>query len=171
MKAKTPILGLITAVTLFASSLAVAGPAYQAQGRVLKVTPIYEEVVVGRPEKRCWDERVPTSRGHGDAAVPTIAGAIVGGVVGNQIGKGSGNTAATVAGALLGGAVGNQIGHQREDSYRVERRCERVGGREVSQEVVAYRVKYEYRGKVFWTRTKHHPGRFIDLDVNVHPSR
>jgi outer membrane lipoprotein SlyB len=37
-------------------------------------------------------------------------GAGVGGLVGNQIGGGSGRTAATVGGALLGGAAGSRIG-------------------------------------------------------------
>ena len=36
-------------------------------------------------------------------------GAIAGGVIGNQIGNGSGRTAATVLGAIGGGIVGNEI--------------------------------------------------------------
>ncbi|HEX5371671.1 MAG TPA: glycine zipper 2TM domain-containing protein [Aquabacterium sp.] len=38
-----------------------------------------------------------------------IAGAVVGGVVGNQFGKGTGNTVTTVGGAVAGGVVGNEI--------------------------------------------------------------
>jgi len=40
----------------------------------------------------------------------TLAGAVVGGVIGNQFGKGSGKVAATFAGAVIGGVVGNKIG-------------------------------------------------------------
>ena len=41
----------------------------------------------------------------------TALGAIVGGVLGNQVGGGSGKKAATVIGAIAGGAAGNQIGN------------------------------------------------------------
>src|SRR5574337_391175 len=37
-------------------------------------------------------------------------GAVAGGVLGNQVGKGDGRKAATVAGAVAGGVVGNQVG-------------------------------------------------------------
>lgn len=39
----------------------------------------------------------------------TVIGAIVGGVLGNQVGKGDGRKAATVVGALAGGAVGHRV--------------------------------------------------------------
>ncbi len=38
-----------------------------------------------------------------------VAGAIVGGLLGNQVGSGDGKTAATVAGAVVGGIAGNAI--------------------------------------------------------------
>ena len=47
---------------------------------------------------------------------------MIGGVLGNQIGGGSGNTAATVVGAVGGAVVGNQIEKHRKPnvtSYRV----------------------------------------------------
>jgi len=54
--------------------------------------------------------------GGSGIGVGTIAGAVVGGVLGNQVGGGSGQTAATVAGAAGGAYVGNQIdkGQQRQ---------------------------------------------------------
>lgn len=39
-----------------------------------------------------------------------IIGAVAGGVLGNQVGKGDGRKAATVVGAVAGGVVGNQVG-------------------------------------------------------------
>src|SRR5690606_6725216 len=44
--------------------------------------------------------------------VGAIGGAIAGGVLGNQVGSGSGNTAATIGGAVLGGVVGHQVEQQ-----------------------------------------------------------
>jgi surface antigen len=40
----------------------------------------------------------------------TAIGAITGGIIGNQFGKGGGKVAATLAGAVVGGIVGNDIG-------------------------------------------------------------
>jgi outer membrane lipoprotein SlyB len=45
-----------------------------------------------------------------------IIGAVAGGVLGNQVGKGDGRKAATVAGAVAGGVVGNQIGKRNSGS-------------------------------------------------------
>ena len=38
-----------------------------------------------------------------------MLGAIVGGALGNQVGKGDGRAAATVGGAVVGGAIGHNI--------------------------------------------------------------
>jgi outer membrane lipoprotein SlyB len=42
-------------------------------------------------------------------AVGIVGGAVVGGLLGNQIGKGTGNTVATVGGAVAGGFAGNEV--------------------------------------------------------------
>lgn len=47
-------------------------------------------------------------KGKGGAA-GIIGGAVVGGLLGHQIGKGTGNTVATVGGAAAGGFVGNEV--------------------------------------------------------------
>ena len=57
----------------------------------------------------------------------TIAGAVIGGVVGSQIGGGSGKTVATVVGAAGGGYVGHEIENrqqQTEDTYKITVRME-----------------------------------------------
>ena len=40
-----------------------------------------------------------------------LGGAIIGGVIGNQFGHGSGRTAATIGGALIGSAIGSGAGY------------------------------------------------------------
>jgi surface antigen len=46
-------------------------------------------------------------------------GAVAGGIIGNQVGKGKGNILATVAGAVVGGIVGSEIGRSmdKQDQY------------------------------------------------------
>ncbi len=60
-----------------------------------------------------------SSRTSGGGA---LLGAIVGGALGNQVGKGDGRKAATVVGAVAGGVAGNEIEkrNKRDDEfYRV----------------------------------------------------
>ncbi len=47
--------------------------------------------------------------GNSGVGVGTVAGAVIGGVLGNQVGKGSGRTVATVLGAVGGGYLGHTV--------------------------------------------------------------
>ena len=47
-------------------------------------------------------------KGEG-GVVGIVGGAVVGGLLGNQVGKGNGKTVATVAGAAAGGYAGNEV--------------------------------------------------------------
>ncbi|WP_115527037.1 MULTISPECIES: glycine zipper 2TM domain-containing protein [Xanthomonas] len=58
----------------------------------------------------------------------TLAGAAIGGLLGNQVGGGNGKKLATVAGAVAGGAAGRTIQGNRQQANgnrQVERVCER----------------------------------------------
>jgi surface antigen len=48
----------------------------------------------------------------------TLVGAVAGGIIGNQFGKGGGRAVATVAGAVVGGIVGNEIGRSLDQRDR-----------------------------------------------------
>ncbi len=52
--------------------------------------------------------------------VGTLGGAAVGGLLGSNIGKGSGRLAATAAGVVLGGWLGNEIGASLDKADRAE---------------------------------------------------
>ena len=58
---------------------------------------------------------------QGGIGIGTIAGAVVGGVIGNQVGAGRGNTVATVIGAAGGAYVGHEIDNRRQqdDGHRI----------------------------------------------------
>ena len=68
----------------------------------------------------------------------TVAGAVVGGVLGNQVGSGSGRKAATVAGAIGGGVVGHQMEQNAGNTgqvYRVAVRMDNGAMQTLAQEV------------------------------------
>ena len=65
--------------------------------------------------------------GGTDIGLGTLAGAVVGGIVGTQVGAGRGNTAATVIGAAGGAYVGHELEkktQQQADTHRLTIRME-----------------------------------------------
>jgi uncharacterized protein YcfJ len=99
-----------------------------------------------------------------DKVVGTVAGALIGGVLGNQVGAGSGKTLATLAGAAAGGYAGNKVqgNMQANDTYTTtERRCHTVTD---SQEVMdGYEVTYRLGGSEGKVRMDHAPGETIPV--------
>ncbi len=76
-------------------------------------------------------EKVEVRRDSGDPnrVAGTAAGAVIGGLIGNQVGDGNGRKLATVGGAVAGGAIGRKVQGDRQESKGervVETRCERV---------------------------------------------
>jgi outer membrane lipoprotein SlyB len=78
-----------------AASYPVAGTEY---GRVINI----EYMPVG------------TTAPHNTSILGAVVGGVAGAVLGNQIGSGSGRTAATVLGGVAGAAVGNQIARNQQ---------------------------------------------------------
>ncbi|MFK5987112.1 MAG: glycine zipper 2TM domain-containing protein [Pseudomonadota bacterium] len=151
---------------------------FNDQARVIKVNPIYETVEIHRPVQKCWDEEIvyhSTQQQHNNYG-GLVAGGIIGGIAGHQVGGGHGKDVATVAGTLLGAIIGNNITTHHRPQYRpvkkhirYETHCDTIDNITSREEIVAYRVKYRYKGHTYWTRTKHHPGKYIDVSVNVKP--
>jgi len=67
--------------------------------------------------EECWqcgtvqDVHLEKRKGEG-GAVGVVSGAVVGGLLGNQVGKGNGKKLATVGGAIAGGFAGNEVEKQ-----------------------------------------------------------
>lgn len=145
-----------------------------AYADVLRVDPIYETVVVDQPREECYDTEVQRQGSRYDNTnTGTIVGAIVGGALGNQVGKGDGRKAATVAGAVIGGMVGREVDadDNRPGSYRgVETRCRVVDHSYEERRVVGYDVEYRYRGDVYFSRLPYDPGEKLRVRVAVEPA-
>nr|WP_218649571.1 glycine zipper 2TM domain-containing protein [Pseudomonas taiwanensis] len=137
------------------------GPEY---AEVLAVQPINETVKT--PREVCNDVAVTRQRPVKDQhqIAGTVLGAVAGGLLGNQVGGGSGKKIATVAGAVGGGYAGNKVQeHMQEgDTYTTtETRCKTVT--DTSERLVGYDVKYQLDGKVSQVRMDHDPGRQIPV--------
>lgn len=56
--------------------------------------------------------------GPSNADTGTLVGAVAGGIIGNQVGSGTGRVLATAAGAFVGGVVGHSIGQRMDEHDR-----------------------------------------------------
>lgn len=61
--------------------------------------------------------QAPTTTSGGGIGLGTVAGAVIGGLAGNQVGGGSGKTAATVLGAAGGAYVGHEIENRQQQVH------------------------------------------------------
>nr|WP_209311804.1 glycine zipper 2TM domain-containing protein [Pseudomonas brassicacearum] len=143
-------------------SLVKSGPEY---AQVLAVEPVKTQIKT--PREVCKDVTVtrqkPVQDQHQIAG--TVLGAVAGGLLGNQIGGGTGKKIATVAGAAGGGYAGNKIqeGMQERDTYTTtQTRCNTVN--DISDKVVGYDVRYMLDGKEGKVRMDRDPGNQIPVN-------
>jgi uncharacterized protein YcfJ len=139
--------------------------------KVIDVQQMVDVVRVPVKHQECWDEEVHHS-GRADNVAPALVGGAVGGILGHQVGKGSGRDAATIAGALLGGAVAsNAYDRPADPGYNtVEQHCRPVTEYREEERVHGYRVTYRYRGETFTTVMDHDPGDRVRVGVDVRPA-
>ncbi|MGN8342229.1 glycine zipper 2TM domain-containing protein [Pseudomonas sp. SMV71] len=143
-------------------SLVNSGPEY---AQVLAVEPVKTQIKT--PREVCKDVTVtrqkPVQDQHQIAG--TVIGALAGGLLGNQVGGGTGKKIATVAGAAGGGYAGNKIqeGMQERDTYTTtQTRCNTVN--DISDKVVGYDVRYMLDGKEGKVRMDRDPGNQIPVN-------
>lgn len=146
-----------------------------AYADVLRVDPIYETFYTREPREECRE--VPTrytERRGGDPTGGTILGALIGGAIGNQVGKGDGRRAATVAGAVIGGAIGHDVDKNNgsQGGRVVEGTttdCRVVEVEREERRISGYDVEYRYRGEVYLSRLGYDPGERLRVRVSVEP--
>lgn len=142
--------------------------------KMLNPQPEFADVVaveavtetVRTPREECSDvvvtEQAPVKDPNRIAG--TAIGAVAGGVLGNQIGGGSGKTLATVAGAAAGGYAGNQVqkNMQEKDTVsRTERRCKTVY--DTQKKTIGYDVRYRLGNEEGTVRMAQRPGPRIPV--------
>ncbi|HZF71418.1 glycine zipper 2TM domain-containing protein [Sulfuricurvum sp.] len=121
--------------------------------KVSQSTPIMTTIQEQVPGEKCYDvqEQVSSGGGGGNSVVGAVAGGALGGVLGHQIGGGTGKTVATVGGAILGTLAGqnvaNNYGGNTPATYRTVRRCETVNTVRTRQVLGGYTNIARYKGK------------------------
>ena len=131
---------------------------------VLAVKPVTK--TTHTPKQVCHDvavtEQAPVKDPNRIAG--TAIGALAGGLLGHQIGGGTGRTLATVGGAAAGGYAGNQVqkNMQEKDTVsRTETRCKTVY--ESHSKTIGYDVRYRLGKEESLVRMDHPPGSRIPV--------
>ncbi len=159
-------IGAIVGAAVITAGGAFAG--YKAMNtagaQVVSVTPVTRTIKT--PKEECRDEQVTRQKEVKDdnRLVGTGIGAVVGGLLGNQVGGGDGKKIATVAGAAAGGVAGNQIQKRIQNGSTetvVEQRCATTYD---SQKVDdGYKVVYMLDGQQHTIHMDHDPGTRIPV--------
>lgn len=140
--------------------------------RVVKIDPIIRRVKMNLPRKDCWkEEREVHTRGN-HAPQATIAGGIIGGALGHEVGRGEDRGLTTAMGTVIGAVVGHEMGKgQGRDKVKTitERHCREVSDTRHEEQVVGYEVHYRYNGEHYHTTMRSQPGPRIRVRVAITP--
>ena len=176
MKYPTLILPLL--LTLASSTLYAGGHPhggyYEPQSKIVKarvtrVEPIIERVQSPREREECWQEEVSGYRRH-RGSDGMLVGAIIGGVIGHNLGDARHRGATTAMGTLIGATIGHDADHGHAAPYRtVEQHCAIHTDYVEEEHVSGYRVSYDYQGESYVTRMDRDPGRFVRLQRSLQP--
>jgi uncharacterized protein YcfJ len=140
----------------------------RANERVYEAPVTYVHAVMGPATQHCWVERQQVAdSGRGDRNVGgALAGALIGGVLGHQVGGGTGKDLATVGGAVAGGVIGSNIGRDSSGtSTRDVQRCQD----NVSGTPAYWDVAYNFRGVDHHLQMSAAPGTTIAVNGNGEP--
>lgn len=164
---KSLVTGIAIGVAVATGGGAIAGYKMMDKAQyaeVLNVKPIKK--TIHTPREECHDEVVTHKRPVKDQnrIAGTAIGAVVGGLLGNQVGGGRGKTVATVAGAAAGGYAGNKTQEHMQDGdtyTTTEQRCRTVTDSE--EKITGYEVRYRLKGKEDTVQMDHEPGDKIPV--------
>jgi len=139
-------------------------PAMPAFADVVQTVPATQKVAVSK--EVCNDVEVTHKKPPRDQhrILGTATGAVIGGVLGNQVGGGNGRKLATVVGAAAGGYAGNKLQEraQSDDTYTtMENQCHTVTDH--VDKVIGYDVTYRIGDRQGQIRMDHDPGTQIPL--------
>lgn len=155
-----------------------AAPVYDSRRRnnerLFEADVTSVRAVVGPPEQRCWVSREQVAQQQqpqNSSNVPgAVFGALIGGILGHQVGSGRGNELATVGGAIAGGAIGAQVGRDGNPQQQVAtqdvQRCREVPGQARAD---LYDVSYNFRGVEHRLQMTTPPGPTVTVNRRGEP--
>lgn len=121
-------------------------------GVVVDVQPIYSTQYTQQMQEQCFQAQVPVYQQNPGSPADALAGAIIGGTIGNQFGGGSGKDAMTVLGAIIGADQASRPSTSIA-GYVTEWRCEMTPVNVETSVFQHYEVTYKSNGKHYRINT------------------
>lgn len=153
---------MIFSLMLLATGAAQAS-SFVDYAKVVRSEPMYDRVTTQSCRNIPVTETTQPDEGAGTAG--TVIGGLAGGLLGHQVGGGSGKTAATIVGAIGGAMVGRNIGERPSVTNTTRRECNQA----YHDEITGYNVTYEYRGRRETITMPNDPGKRLQMRVTVEP--
>ena len=123
--------------------------------------------VLATPGQQCWVEREQLGQAQNNTNVPAaLAGALIGGILGHQVGGGSGKDIATVGGVIAGAALGARAGRDGQPATQDVQRCRDVPG---GARPAFWDVSYNFRGQEHRVQMASAPGQRITVNEQGEP--
>lgn len=136
------------------------------KARVSRVEPIVEVVQIPQQRRECWDEEVSgVSRRHSTDGM--LVGAIIGGVIGHNVGNRHNRDTNSAIGSVIGATIGHNSDRSHSEPYSyIEQRCSVTTDYMEEERILGYRVSYHYQGEHYTTRMDRDPGHFVQLRIS-----
>ena len=126
--------------------------------------------VLGTSGQRCWVERAQVAPEQSRANVPAaIAGALIGGILGHQVGGGRGKDIATVGGVVAGAAIGANVGRDGQQQAGVGQDVQRCEGTPGQARPDYWDVTYLFRGQEHRVQMSSAPGKTVRVNEQGEP--
>lgn len=174
MKRELMCLAGIVSVVVGLTAFNAMAESYTVQGTVTSVQPVYKTKTVTDPVQRCWTEEVPVygqgSNNNSSAFGLDLEGAIIGGIIGNNVTKNVDNGGA--AGAIIGGLIGSDMKKKKNQEitgYRQVNKCATEYNSRTEEYLAGYKIGYSalgLNGTVSSTRSRS-VGDSISVNVNI----
>jgi len=159
----------IVAFFLSITQISFAG-SFIDSATVVAVDKVYKQYRVEEPYQECYIKETVQNNGDG-SATNELMGAVIGGAIGNKLGKGDGNDAMTLFGALMGASIANDAekaaanGKQTIVSQEV---CEKKVRQRIEKRLSHYNVTVDYNGTEVSFSSKRRPyDDVIKVEVTV----
>jgi len=147
---------LLTSLFL-GTQLAMAG-SFTDYATVTSVEKVYKQYMIEEPYQECYIKETLQNQGDG-SATNEIMGAILGGAIGNQMGKGEGKEVMTLAGIVLGASMANDAEKANSTGQVVvsQEVCETKVKKSIEKRLSHYLVNIDYEGRDLSFTSKKRP--------------
>ncbi len=143
-------------------------PVYDSRRRdgegIYEATVTSVRAVLGSPTQRCWVERENVVQYSSNNAGAVIAGSILGGILGHQVGGGRGQDLATIGGVLAGATLGANLSNDGMGQQVVTRDVQRCSTIPSQAQPEYWDVTYTFRNIEHRVQMANPPGRTITVN-------